>query len=587
MGAPDATVLAYRETCDTVTKEYPLRVATTACVAWIIAAIDAPAAAFFWWTAMAALLAAEALSYRSIFREERATIPLRIVAYLAALSAACSIVYTYPVWALLADGAPASLFAAAAFMAGTLIHLTVHNANTRLIYSSAAMPISLVFLAVGIRLSMSVGNLIPFVTVLLFLMAMIAAYMGRLESTRQINQAMAEALAEREAARRASEAKSQFLAKLSHELRTPLNGILGMAQALKQGAVSTDQKEQASIIASSGEMLLSILGEILDHAKVESNHFVLEAHPENIDEIISQTVSLFESAAANKGVLLSLDRSQLDERHLLLDGPRLRQALTNLIANAVKFTDSGAILVKASARRRPDSVQVDVRIDVRDTGIGIVKEDFDRIFEAFEQADNSITRRYGGTGLGLAICRGIAQAMRGDVSVVSSPGEGSTFSLSFTTEISTACEPARNARAGGMQTGARVLLVEDIDVNRKVARAILGPVTKNIVEAENGAIALEKLKEESFDVVLMDMHMPVMDGFAATRAIRNSDANWSAIPVIALTAAASEEDKRRCFAAGVTAFLSKPIKADELIAMICSHVEPGQQEDLSRKSVFA
>lgn len=577
MGAPDAIVLAYRATRDTVVKEYALRLAITACVAWIVAAVDNPATAFLWWTAMAALLGAEALSYRHIFRRERATIPLRIIVYLAAVAAACSIVYTYPVWILVADGAPASLFAAAAFMAGTLIHVSVHNANTRVIYASCAAPMSIAFLAVGIYLSASIGNLIPLLTVFLFIMAMVAAYSGRLKSIRQINAAMAEAIAEREAARRASEAKSQFLAKMSHEIRTPLNGILGMAQVLRDGPLAAEQKEQAAIIASSGETLLAILGEILDHAKVEANSIEIEERPENLSQILSHCVSLFEPTAKQKGVLLSLDASHVGEPLLLIDGGRVRQCLVNLIANAVKFTDAGAILVKAAARRSERSGRVDIRIDISDTGIGIAPDKLERIFEAFEQADNSITRRFGGAGLGLAISRGVARAMGGDITVKSKPGEGSTFTLSFSADVAVAAESAPTAESERAPAGARILLVEDIAINRKVARALLNPVTDMVVEAKDGCEALEKLREERFDIVLMDMHMPVMDGYAATRAIRESKVSWSTIPVIALTAAASDEDRERCFAAGVDAFLSKPIKAAELIEIVQRYVGRGAE----------
>ena len=560
MNAPDAAVLAYRATRDTVVREYPLRLVATAGVAWIVSETGHLAAAALWWTAIAALLGAEALIYRRAFRQERASVPMGLAALFAFISTLCAVVYTGPVFVMLDEGSPAFVFAASAFMAGTLIHLTVHNANTRLIYASAATPMALAFLAAGIALAGESGNLIPVLTVLLFIAGMLAAYLGRSKAVRQINAAMAEALKEREAARAASAAKTVFLAKMSHELRTPLNGMIGMAEALRAGAAPGARTEEIDTIIKSGDALSAMLNEILDHATIEAGGVEFDPHEDDLGDVVEEAVAAFRPAAAEKGIALGYDGSGLEEPRLRFDRRRLRQALAHIIGNAVKFTDSGAILVRARAARGPEEGRADVEIGVSDTGVGMTAEECARVLEAFEQADNSMTRRFGGAGLGLSLARGLAVAAGGDLSVRSSPGAGTTVTLRFSSCLPGARAAAPVPQPAAFPDGARVLLVEDNLVNRQVVRALLRPLNVDVIEAENGAEALARLTEARFDLVLMDLHMPVMDGLAATRAIRRSQAAWARVPVVALTAAASAEDRAASLEAGMNGFLPKPVK---------------------------
>jgi signal transduction histidine kinase/ActR/RegA family two-component response regulator len=565
--AADGDLDAYRATRDTVVREYPLRLLASAGVAWILAALGREALAAAWWGAMAALLALEAVAFRKVFdaaRPERRAPSAGVKAMFAALSFLCALVYTIPVWVLIDAGTTAAGFAAAAFIAGTLIHLTVHNANTHLIYASGVAPMSATFLAAGALIALQSRSFIPMLTVLHFLAAMVAAYLARRENARQVAVAMAEAVRERARAEHASAAKSQFLAKMSHELKTPLNGVIGMAEALRASLLEPERRAQAQAILGSAAILNRLVGETLDHAAIEAGALKLQVSDENLLAIVEETAAQFRAEALAKGVALAVDASGIEEPWLRLDGPRLRQCLSHLVENALKFTDAGAIIVKAQTVRIGDH-EARAEIEVSDTGAGLGAEDCARVFSAFEQADNSITRRHGGAGLGLAVARGVARAMEGDLTVRSTPGAGSTFHLKFRADIADA--PKAPSTLDDILS-ARILLVEDNLVNRQVVGALLRPFKVAIVEAENGEQALARLHETRFDVVLMDLHMPVMDGLAATRAIRASGRAWAATPIVAVTAAVSEEDRRQSFAAGVDEFLPKPVRPERLVTLI-------------------
>lgn len=365
----------------------------------------------------------------------------------------------------------------------------------------------------------------------------------------------------------ANEAKSRFIAHTSHEIRTPLNGILGMAQSLAGDDLPARQREKVEIILDSGKTLLSTLNDVLDLAKIDSGRLDVCPVDTDLRHALRRVAKLFEPQAAEKGLTLDITVDQAVPSHLRLDPVRLRQCAANLIANAVKFTSCGGVFVNVGAKPL-DNGAILLSIAVKDTGIGIAPDVLPRLFSEFTQADDSTTRAFGGTGLGLAITRKLARMMSGDVTVRSALDFGSEFTLTlqaFPAEQRIA-EPYQDPEvpSAGLLCGLRVLLVDDNMVNRRVARLFLDPLEVHITEAHNGKEALDLLAARPFDLVLLDVHMPVMDGRETIRHIRASGKEWASIPVIALTADAMSGDREKYLAIGMTGYAAKPINQHDL-----------------------
>ncbi|MEQ9505852.1 MAG: ATP-binding protein [Hyphomonas sp.] len=369
----------------------------------------------------------------------------------------------------------------------------------------------------------------------------------------------------------ASQAKSQFLAAMSHEIRTPLNGILGMAQSLASDAGMTpEQREKVDIVLDSGRTLVAIVDDVLDLSKIEAGK--LEIHPVACDlrHMARRITRLFEPKAHEKGVKLLLEISDPLTSALAFDPVRVRQCLSNLVSNAVKFTAMGEVRVALQTQEEDGGWRVTVRVS--DTGIGISAEALSRLFSEFSQADASTTRRYGGSGLGLAISRRIARMMGGDVTVESIPGKGSVFTLTFRAETATVPVPVQDtsepASPSHSISGLRILLADDNRVNREVVKLFLAPHGALITEAENGREVLDALERSAFDAVLLDIHMPVMDGTEALKRLRAGETPYRDIPVIALTADAMSGDRERFLKMGANGYVSKPIDQANLLSAI-------------------
>ena len=386
-----------------------------------------------------------------------------------------------------------------------------------------------------------------------------------------------------QAAEAASVAKSRFLATMSHEIRTPMNGILGMAQMLTMPKLDDAERlDYAHTIISSGETLLALLNDILDLSKIEAGKIELEMKPVDPEQIIQETLTLFSSSAQAKG--LSLEGAWLGERQhrFEADPLRVRQMLSNLVGNAIKFTEHGSVSIEVQ-QLTAENGEALLQFVVTDTGIGIELEKQIQLFSPFSQADNSFTRKYGGTGLGLSIVKNLARMMGGEVGVVSEPGNGSRFWFNIRARIlpldppqSLAPSPATQETAGAKTSfDCTVLIVEDNATNQKVVSALLGALGVRILVAENGQQGLDKAKTEpAIDLILMDVNMPVMDGFEAVKRIREWEAASGAPrrPVIALTADAFEEDRERCLAAGMDDHLSKPVGLKALRDALGKHL---------------
>lgn len=395
-----------------------------------------------------------------------------------------------------------------------------------------------------------------------------------IQEQKQQELALIEAKKQAEAA---TVAKSNFLASMSHEIRTPLNGVLGMAQSLVADGLSEQQTEKVNVILESGKTLTALLNDVLDLSKIEAGKIEIATVDGELAVTFDRLRQLFLQRAVERGLKLDLEIAPDLPARLHYDPVRVRQCVGNLLSNAIKFTERGSVSMKVGAKETHDGCWL-ISVEITDSGIGMSEATRSKLFSTFTQADASITRRFGGSGLGLAITRQLARLMGGDVSVDSEPGIGSTFTLTFMAEAVNADAPTPGEdlpptltaapAADRSLRGLKILLVDDNSVNRQVAKLFTASFAPKFTEATNGQEALDRLHDEPFDLVLLDVHMPVMDGKETIRRIRASADAWRDIPVIALTADAMSGDREKYLALGMSDYVSKPLDQKELAAKI-------------------
>ena len=402
----------------------------------------------------------------------------------------------------------------------------------------------------------------------------------------ELNQALQQA-------EQATRMKSEFLANMSHEIRTPLNGVLGMAQTLASETLTPSQQEQVSIILESGHALMVLLNDILDLSKIEAGKLEISPVASDLRHKLSSLFKLHESVAKEKGIKLGLFVHPDVPSSLTFDPVRLRQCVGNLVSNAIKFTEKGEVMIVVTTDAIKGTESQRVTIHVSDTGCGIAPDKLDRIFDSFSQEDGSTTRRFGGTGLGLSITRKLARMMEGDVTVVSEQGRGSVFTLTFNAQVVAApyskqplkAVQIREARRRTSLSGCQVLVVDDNAINLRVASTFLGNHDISVTTAQDGKDALERLSRKPFDLVLMDIHMPGLDGAEAFRRLRMSASPNRLIPVIALTADSMAGDRERYLSMGFDGYVSKPIDERTLVSAMSQVLSVSAAPEAVRRAI--
>lgn len=460
------------------------------------------------------------------------------------------------------------------FLTFTLV-LTFTARRSKMAYWAAMAPLGIILIVLaGLSFALTSGRAGPIV--MCVSSALLLAHNHRIAA---INRTLAiEAEAARAAAEASTAAKSAFVAMVSHELRTPLSGILAGATELSETSLDAKSKSTAGLVAEAAKMMRSLLNDLLDLSKIEAGRMGVETVAFDLRATLLETVRFWRPELRRKNLFLHLEGARSLPHWVEGDPTRLRQILNNLFSNSTKFTDSGGITLRTSAEQHDDG-EVRITIDVADTGPGMSEPQMQRLFNAFEQLGSSTARTHGGTGLGLHISREFARMMKGDITVSSSIGLGATFTVELNLSICAAPVSEAARQPANELLGLRLLIVDDHEVNRRAFSLILEPIAAELVCVEDGEQALACLAVQDFDIVLMDIHMPNLDGREATARLRSTPGANQHVPVIALTGAVSARDVDAYLAAGMNAFVTKPTTPLELLTAVDQVLNTAQFSD--------
>ncbi|MEQ8934876.1 MAG: ATP-binding protein [Amphiplicatus sp.] len=566
-------------TAETRRRELKTRFAIAVFGATILWGAESLSYAFLWFGSVVVSQLIDMRAWASFRDPARRDEPTRRewIALCASSAQATAIYSGFPVLMWHLWGAPGQIFAML-WLSGALLHVTLHMHHERRTFLAAIIPHALYFL--GLPFLALVTNAAPGRTGSAVILLAAFAYLGHLAAAFRQYRVFSEimrrerelALEMQAVAEEESRSKSTFLATMSHEIRTPMNGVLGMAEALENSDLSDEQAKKLRIIRESGDHLLSILNDILDFSKIEANRFEFEQAPFRLSDIARKVESLHSLKAREKGLEFSVAAPVADP-HRFGDAHRIMQILHNLVGNAVKFTNRGGVHIRIDAGA--DGADLCV-IEIADTGIGMTPEQTAKIFDPFAQADTTTARRFGGTGLGLSIAEGLARSMGGSIRAVSELGHGSRFIVALPLPLAPADAGSsdtapRNPVSAARPRSARILAAEDNAVNRAVLHALLAPMGHRIDFAEDGPGAIDAFRRDFYDLVLMDISMPEMDGVEAMNRLRAIEADRGdgvRAPVIAVSAHAMRQQIDDYLAAGFDGYVTKPVTADKLSAEI-------------------
>lgn len=556
----------YQAVAQTRRRELKARVGLAgfiALTAWMMAPSGWPA---IWLLAVAVGQVVDWLVFRPLMEEGRGRPDARSLAACCLSCAVNSTIYSSISIYLWGAGETGMVFGSV-LIAGALLHVTLHLNSVRLILLASVTPHALYFLGLPVCraiLTNTPQDYLIAIGCVLYMTHLLVAVRQSAATTKALQQANATATEERNRAEVASAAKSDFLAVVSHEIRTPMNAVMAAATLLDRSRLRPEQREQVGMLKDAGEVLVGLLNDVLDFSKIEAGKMQIEPTTTDVRDKLKGLKSLWEPRADANGVAIRLILSPDFPSGLCIDALRLQQILFNLLSNAVKFTQQGEVTVQADWMADGSTL----RIRVSDTGCGIPADRLPLIFNSFEQVDAGVTRRYGGTGLGLAISKRLAELMGGALAVDSHVGVGTTFELTLPSEaVAAVDEMEEQAEAEADLSNLSILAVDDHPVNRKIVAMLLEPFGCRLSFAEDGAEAVALARDVPFDIILMDMQMPVMDGISATRAIRVEGANRQT-PVIALTANALDVHRQAWLAVDVDNFLTKPIDPAALVSTL-------------------